>query len=175
MEATGDGSTLQPTLIVVMGVSASGKSTVGELLAARLGLPYADADEFHPPENIAKMSAGEPLTDDDRRPWLEGLGRWLAEHQARGGVATCSALKRRYRDVLTSHAPGVTFLYLRGDEATFAERMQGRKGHFMPMSLLRSQLETLEAPSQDERAVAVDAGLSPPAIVEDFLRRWQRA
>ena len=154
-----------------MGVSASGKSTVGELLAERLGSEYADADDFHPPENVEKMSAGEPLTDDDRRPWLDALGRWLGEHQQSGGVATCSALKRRYRDVLRRYAPGLTFLYLEGDEATFAERIRARKGHFMRASMLRSQLDTLEPPADDEAAIAVDARGTPSEIVDEFLRR----
>ena len=158
-------------LVVVMGVSASGKSTVGKLLADRLGLEYADADDFHPPANVAKMSAGAPLTDEDRRPWLEALGRWLHEREDAGAVATCSALKRRYRDTLRRHAPRLTFLYLAGDEATFAERIRARQGHFMPASMLRSQLDILEPPASEESAVALDAGESPSEIVAEFLRR----
>jgi len=121
--------------LVVMGVSGSGKSTVGAALAQRLRVPYGDADDFHPPENIAKMTAGEALDDDDRRPWLEAIGRWLAEHDE--GVVTCSALKRSYRDLLREHRPDVVFVHLHGDREVIARRQATRPGHFMPASLLR--------------------------------------
>ena len=159
-----------PPLLVVMGVSGSGKSTVGAALAQRLAVPFADADDFHPPANIAKMTAGQPLDDDDRHPWLEAIGSWLAGHVAGGGVMSCSALKRRYRDQLRRHAPAITFVHLAGDRAVIARRQASRPGHFMPASLLDSQFATLEPLDADERGVAIDVDQSVDAIVEDYLR-----
>lgn len=156
--------------VVVMGVSGSGKSTVGELLARRVGLDYADADDFHTDEAIEKMSAGEPLTHEDREPWLDAIGRWLADHQDVGAVATCSALKRRYRDVLRRHAPGAWFLFVDGSEDLIRERMGQRSKHFMPRSLLTSQLAALEPPEPDEQAITADAADSPDAIVAKFVQ-----
>ena len=115
--------------IVVMGVSGSGKSTVGAALAQRLRVPFADADDFHPPANIAKMTAGQPLDADDRHPWLETIGQWLVEH-ADGGVMSCSALKRKYRDQLRTHDPEVTFLYLAGTELDFSDGLNGKGFNF---------------------------------------------
>jgi gluconokinase len=155
--------------VVVMGVSGSGKSTVGELLAQRLDVPYADADEFHPPANVAKMSVGTPLTDDDRRPWLDAIGRWLDLHRTGGAVVTCSALKRSHRDALRAHAPDLWFLHCSGSFELIHERMTRRAHHFMPASLLRSQFETLETPGADERAVTEDVVQQPADMVEDFL------
>lgn len=154
--------------IVVMGVSGSGKSTVGAALAQRLRVPFADADDFHPAANIAKMSAGHPLDDDDRRPWLETIGNWLAEH-ADGGVMSCSALKRTYRDQLRSHCPEVEFLHLAGTPDVIGRRQASRPGHFMPASLLKSQFDTLEPLESDERGVAVDVDQNIDAIVESYL------
>lgn len=148
-----------------MGVSGSGKSTVGQALAGALRVPFADADEFHPAENIAKMSAGTPLTDGDRWPWLDGIGRWLAQRRESGAVATCSALKRSYRDALRAHAPDVWFLHLDVDRAVIAERVAHRSHHLMPASLLDSQLDALEVPEPDEIAVVVDAAAPPDDIV----------
>ena len=150
--------------IVVMGVSGSGKSTAGAALAQRLRVPFADADDFHPPENVAKMTAGEPLDDDDRRPWLDAIGEWLAEHDA--GVITCSALKRRYRDQLRGHRPDVEFVHLHGDREVITRRQATRPGHFMPASLLDSQFATLEALEDDERGFVVDVDQSVDRIVE---------
>ena len=130
--------------IVVMGVSGSGKSTVGAALAQRLRVPFADADDFHPPANIDKMTAGQPLNDDDRYPWLEAIGTWLAEHCDGGGAMSCSALKRKYRDQLRRHCPGVEFLHLSGTPEVIGRRQASRPGHFMPASLLQSQFATLE-------------------------------
>jgi len=155
--------------VVVMGVSGSGKSTVGELLADRLGLAYADADDFHTDEAIEKMAAGEPLTDKDRQPWLDAIGRWLAERQHEGAVATCSALKRRYRDVLRRHAPDAWFLFVDGSENLIRERMGERSKHFMPSSLLASQFDALEPPGPDEQAITAVAADSPDDIVANFL------
>src|SRR5690349_8450781 len=146
--------------IVVMGVSGSGKSTVGAALAQRLRVPFADADDFHPPANIAKMTAGEPLDDDDRHPWLEAIGEWLAERCATGGVMSCSALKHRYRDQLRRHCPSVRFLHLSGTPEIIGARQASRPGHFMPASLLASQFETLEPLAPDESGLTIDVGQS---------------
>ena len=156
-----------PHLVVVMGVSGSGKSTVGAALAQRLGVPYVDADDLHPPANIAKMSAGQPLDDDDRRPWLDTLGEWLAAHPD-GGVVSCSALKRDYRDQLRGHAPEVAFLHLEGSREVIARRQAGRPGHFMPASLMDSQFATLEPLQADERGVTVDVDQGVDAIVAAY-------
>jgi len=131
-------------LVVVAGVSGSGKTTVGTALARRLGVEYADADDFHSPENVAKMRAGEPLTDQDREPWLTSIGEWLADHTDRGGVVSCSALRRAHRQRLRDAAPPAVVLLLVGDESTLRNRLRDRPGHFMPESLLDSQLQALE-------------------------------
>lgn len=154
--------------VVVMGVSGSGKSTVGAALAQRLRVPFADADDFHPPANIAKMTAGHPLDDDDRRPWLEAIGDWLAEHSG-GGVMSCSALKRTYRDQLRGHCPQVEFLHLAGTPDVIGRRQASRPGHFMPASLLKSQFDTLEPLEPDEHGVVVDVDQNIDAIIENYL------
>ncbi len=167
-----DRVTLPPHL-VVMGVSGSGKTTVATRLADRLGRPFAEADDMHPPANVAKMSAGTPLTDADRRPWLATVRDWLTGQadQGRSAVVTCSALRRVYRDVLHEAAGGVTFVHLDGDPELLAERMAARKGHFMPPSLLRSQLDTLEPLEPDEDGVRVAIDGTPDEIVAEALRR----
>lgn len=157
-----------PVSVVVMGVSGSGKSTVGAALAQRLRVPFADADDFHPAANIEKMSAGHPLDDDDRRPWLESLGEWLAAH-ADGGVMSCSALKRAYRDRLRSHCSGVEFLHLAGTPEVIGRRQASRPGHFMPASLLASQFATLEPLSADERGVTIDVDQDIDSIVHEYV------
>ncbi|ORB82744.1 gluconate kinase [Mycobacterium kansasii] len=154
--------------VVVMGVSGSGKSTVGAALARRLGVPFLDADTVHPPANIAKMAAGEPLDDDDRHPWLQRVGQWLAAHRG-GGVASCSALKRSYRDQLRAHCPQLEFLHLGGSADVIGRRSANRAGHFMPVELLRSQQDTLEPLGGDESGVVVDVDQDVSAIVESFL------
>ena len=154
--------------VVVMGVSGSGKSTVGAALAQRLRVPFADADDFHSAENIAKMSAGQPLDDDDRRPWLESIGVWLAEH-GDGGVMSCSALKHEYRDRLRGHEPSVLFAHLAGSVEVIARRQASRPGHFMPTALLKSQFETLEPLTSDERGLTVDVDQSVDAIVDELV------
>lgn len=156
--------------IVVMGVSGSGKSTVGAALAQRLRVPFADADDFHPPANIAKMTAGIPLDDDDRYPWLEAIGAWLAEHCITGGVMSCSALKRKYRDQLRGHCPALEVLHLTGTPEVIGKRQASRPGHFMPASLLASQFKTLEPLGHDERGVDIDVDQSIDAIVESYVR-----
>lgn len=155
--------------VIVMGVAGSGKSTVGELLAERLGCDYADADEFHNPANVAKMAAGTPLTDEDRWPWLDAIADWLRQHEEQGCVVTCSALRRVYRDRLREGAPDARFLHLAGSPELMAERVGGRPHHFMPVELVRSQFETLEPPTDDEGAVTLDASETPEEIVEGFL------
>jgi len=155
--------------LVVMGVSGSGKSTVGAALAQRLGVPFADADDFHPPANIAKMKAGVPLDDDDRYPWLEAIGRWLADHCQRGGLMSCSALKRKYRDQMRRHCPQTEFVHLTGSPEVIAARQAGRPGHFMPASLMASQFATLEPLGPDERGVTLDVTHDIDSIVESYL------
>jgi gluconokinase len=155
--------------IVVMGVSGSGKSTVGAALAQRLRVPFADADDFHPPANIAKMTAGHPLDDDDRFPWLEAIGEWLAERCASGGVMSCSALKRKYRDQLRGHCADVAFLHLHGTPEVIGRRQASRPGHFMPASLLASQFDTLEPLGSDERGLRIDVDQSIDSIVETYV------
>jgi gluconokinase len=157
-------------LVVVMGISGVGKSAVGRELAERFGVEYVDGDDFHSEANIAKMSAGTPLTDDDRWPWLEDIGRWLAQHGADGGVVSCSALRRVYRDVLTDAAPRTLFLHLTGSHDLIRSRMEGRD-HFMPLSLLQSQEETLEPLQDDERGWAFDITPPPGQIVDEFVEK----
>ncbi|MCP9272529.1 gluconokinase [Mycolicibacterium arenosum] len=154
--------------IVVMGVSGSGKSTVGAALAQRLRVPFADADDFHPAANIAKMTAGEPLNDDDRYPWLETIGEWLAGRQA-GGVMSCSALKRKYRDQLRLHRADVEFLHLAGSQEVIGRRQASRPGHFMPAALLASQFDTLEPLQADERGVVINVDQDIDAIVQSYV------
>jgi gluconokinase len=162
-----------PQHLVVMGVAGSGKTTVATLLAQRLGTEYAEADQFHPEANIAKMSAGTPLTDDDRWPWLEAIRDWLsAEADAgRSGVVTCSALKRSYRDLLRTARGHVCFVHLDGSPDLLAERMAHRSGHFMPTSLLPSQLATLEPLDEDEPGFTVDVTRTPEEIADLVLDR----
>jgi gluconokinase len=158
-----------PPLLTVMGVSGSGKTTVGAALAQRLRVPYADADDFHPPENVAKMSAGIPLDDADRAPWLETIAGWLADHVATGGVTSCSALRRSYRDVLRRRAPGQVFVHCAGDRELIARRVAGRPGHFMPVALLDSQFATLEPLADDENGLVLDISRSVDDLVSDYL------
>lgn len=159
-------------LVVVMGVSGSGKSTVGTAVSQEARVPYADADDFHPVENINKMRAGLPLDDDDRRPWLDAVGKWLGTHFD-GGVMSCSALKRSYRDQLRNHVPELEFLYLQGSREVIADRQQHRHGHFMPTSLLTSQLATLEPLAPDEAGYTVDIDQPVDAVVADYLAQWR--
>ncbi|WP_121254232.1 gluconokinase [Nocardioides ferulae] len=159
------------TVLVVMGVSGCGKSTVGEGLSERLGWPFLEGDSLHPPENVAKMESGQPLTDDDRWPWLERIADWIEERHDAGedGVVTCSALKRSYRKVLDRRGDGVVFVFLHGERETLEARMRARTGHFMPASMLASQLETLEPPGADEPAIPVAIEQSPEEIVQQVV------
>jgi gluconokinase len=160
------------TVIVVMGVSGSGKTTVGTALASALGVEYAEADMFHPQANIDKMTSGVALTDGDRAPWLEAIAGWIRTHQDTGGVVTSSALKRRYRDVLRGGGDA-WFAHLHGDREILAERMQTRKGHFMPVSLLDSQLADLEPLARDEPGAVFDIRDTPGEITEAALAAFR--
>lgn len=158
-----------PLVVVVMGVAGTGKTTIGPLLAARFGVPYAEGDDFHPPANIAKMSAGIPLGDEDRWPWLDAIGEWAHERAGLGGVVSSSALKRSYRDRLRAAAPGVVFVHLTGDRALIEDRMSHREGHFMPTALLDSQFATLQPLGEDEFGVTVEVSGSPEEITEQAV------
>lgn len=154
--------------VVVMGVSGSGKTTVGAALADALGLRFVDGDALHPVANVAKMAAGIPLDDADRAPWLDAIGAVLAEGPV---VVACSALKRAYRDRLRAAAPGLQLVFLDGSPALLASRMSARPGHFMPTSLLDSQLATLERPGPDEQALTADIADPVPVIVTTLAER----
>jgi gluconokinase len=158
--------------IVVMGVSGCGKSTVGRLIAKRLGATFLDADDFHPPANVARMRAGIALTDADRAGWLDALSARLAGARETGEavVLACSALKRSYRDALRRAAPELALVHLAGSPALLAERIAARPGHYMPPSLLPSQLALLEAPGDDERAITLDAAAASDELVAAILR-----
>lgn len=153
-------------LLVAMGVSGSGKTTVGVALARRLRVPFADADDFHSQANIAKMSAGIPLDDADRWPWLRAVGQWLAAHAEHGGVMSCSALHRRYRDVLRDAAPTVRFVHLDGSIKVMRRRLAGRTGHFMPASLIDSQFAALEPLGADEPGMVLDVDRPVDELVD---------
>ncbi len=162
-----------PLVLVVMGVSGSGKSTVGEDLAARLHAEYQEGDALHPPANVDKMSHGIPLTDADRRPWLLAIAAvidgWL--ERRRPGVVACSALKRAYRDILIGRRQGVALIYLEGSHELIAQRMAARHGHFMPTALLDSQFATLEPPGADESPIVVSVDAPSDAIVETIMQQ----
>jgi gluconokinase/6-phosphogluconolactonase len=159
-------------LILIMGVAGSGKSTIGALLAERLGASFSDGDSFHPPANIAKMSAGTPLTDEDRRPWLEAIAAHIDSLRAKGerAVVACSALKRAYRRILIGERRDVRLVYLDADRAAIVSRFGERTGHFMPVSLVESQFAALEPPSADENPVVVSIARSPAEIVDAILK-----
>ena len=162
---------MSSTTVVLMGVAGCGKSTVMAVLAARLGWVTAEGDDFHSPGNVAKMRAGIPLTDEDRRPWLAALAAWIGEREAAGGgagddaVVTCSALKRSYRGILREGHPSVVFVHLQVPTATLAARLEQRRGHYMPPALLASQLETLEPLGSDEPGWTLPAESGSEAVV----------
>ena len=162
-----------PPLVVVMGVTGSGKTTAGEALGARLGLRYSDADGFHPQANVDKMHAGHPLTDDDRWPWLDAVGSWLADYTGTGAIVSCSALRRVYRDRLRTKAPTAVCWHLAGPREVVRQRMEARRDHFMPASLLDSQYATLEPLQPDERGMTADLDQSVQALVDEFVS-WLR-
>lgn len=158
-------------LIVVMGVSGCGKSTIGAALAEKLGVHFIDGDRLHPQTNVEKMSRGIPLDDRDRFPWLADIGRTLKDYRCSGLVLACSALKRIYRDAIRWEAPESIFVHLEGDASVISERMNGRRGHFMPPSLLTSQLETLERLNPDETGFTVSIRQPVASIIDDAVQR----
>ncbi len=162
--------------IVVMGVSGAGKSTVGAMLAERLGWPFEDGDAFHPPANVEKMRAGTPLTDEDRWPWLAAIAARIAAARAggRGVVIACSALRRAYRDVLRAGHADIRFLHLTGDPALIMARQAARQGHYMPASLVASQFATLEPPETEADVIDLDVDPEPPAIVQKTIAALRR-
>ena len=162
-----------PCALIVMGVSGSGKSTIAEQLAERLAWSYEDGDRFHPASNVAKMSAGHPLTDEDRWPWLQAIADEIDRACKAGehAVIACSALKRAYRDVLVHGRNDVRIVFLDGTQQLIADRLAQRKGHFMPPGLLDSQFKTLEPPDADENPVTVSIDASVDAIVDDIVRQ----
>ncbi len=163
---------MAPTIAVIMGVSGSGKSTVAIPLARRLGWDFQEGDALHPAANIAKMSAGIALDDADRAPWLAAIAAWIDAQAAAGkpGVVTCSALKRAYRDILTTGRPQVRIVYLRGSQSLIAARLAARTGHFMPPSLLDSQFAALQEPTPAEGAIVIDIDQPVTAQVDDIVR-----
>ena len=160
-----------PAAVIIMGVSGCGKSTIGALLASQLRWEFEDADWLHPAANVDKMHNGIPLTDEDRRPWLAAIAAWIDHSRRSGGraVVACSALKRRYRDVLIGDRSDVRLVYLKGDEALIARRIATRHEHFMPRSLLHSQFEALEEPGPDENPIIVSIEPQPREIVAKIL------
>ena len=164
------------TIVVVMGVSGSGKTTVAAMLAGRLNVHFLEGDDLHPPANVQKMRGGTPLTDDDRWPWLKAIARRIDEWRAasEGGVVTCSALKRAYRRIIIGDRPEVTLVYLKGSQEVIHARMAARHEHFMPVALLANQFTVLEEPGPDERPIVVDVAPSPAAIVATIMRELEK-
>lgn len=165
---------VEPTtapVLVIMGVSGSGKSTIALELERRLGWAFQEGDDLHPPANVAKMGAGTPLDDADRAPWLDAVAGWIDGQATRGepGIVTCSALRRRYRDVL--RRPEVMFVLLEAGRGVLADRVEHRPGHFMPASLLASQVDALEAPAGDERSITVETTGDPAANADEIIGR----
>lgn len=158
-------------IVIVMGVSGSGKTIVAQGIATAMGWEFAEGDTFHPQANVAKMASGHPLTDEDRWPWLRAIGAWIDEHNLRGtsAVIACSALRRVYRDLLREGRPNVRFCHVTADPALIEERMEHRKGHFMPASLLPSQLATLENLQTDEPGLTVSAAGAPDDVLHGVL------
>jgi carbohydrate kinase (thermoresistant glucokinase family) len=158
-------------IVIVAGVSGSGKTTVGALLAGRMHWPFADADGFHPAANVEKMRAGTPLTDDDRWPWLRSIAAWMDERAALGesAVVTCSALRRSYRDLLLGGRPEARMVFLATDPEVITRRLAARVGHFFPGQLLSSQLQALEPPQPDERVLTVVPGDDPAVTAQSII------
>ena len=165
----------KPVIVVVMGVSGSGKSTVAAMLAAALGCQFQEGDDLHPPENVEKMRSGTPLSDADRMPWLRRIAKEIDGWRARSecGVLTCSALKRSYRDVIIGERHNVVLVYLKGSHELIRQRMIARHEHFMPVALLDSQLATLEEPTPDEHPIVVDICGKPAEIAHEIVRQLE--
>jgi gluconokinase len=163
------------TVLIVMGVSGSGKTTIAVPLAKTLGWRFQEGDDLHPPANVAKMHSGTPLTDEDRWPWLRAIAALIDEWRAAGvsGVITCSALKHVYRDILIGDRADVRLVYLQGDQELISARLQARHGHFMPATLLDSQFATLEEPGADEHPITVHIGPAPEVLVAEIVRQLQ--
>ena len=168
---------LAPHVLVVMGVSGVGKTSVAKALVDRTGWAFQEGDDLHPEANRAKMAAGTPLDDDDRRPWLRRIAEWIGTQEAagRGGVVTCSALRRSYRDLLCDGHPSVRFVHLLADEEVLTDRVTNRHGHYMPPALLRSQLDTLEPLGPDEPGVQVETHGDPAAVADRALEALQHS
>jgi carbohydrate kinase (thermoresistant glucokinase family) len=164
------------TIVVVMGVSGSGKTTVAAMLAGRLHVQFLEGDDLHPPANVEKMRGGTPLTDDDRRPWLKAIARRIDDWRAagEGGVVTCSALKRAYRRIIIGDRREVALVYLRGSQDLIHARMAARHEHFMPVALLANQFTVLEEPGPDERPIVVDVAPGPAEIVATIMRELEK-
>lgn len=167
-----DASIDKPVVLVLMGVSGCGKTTVAAILSGRLDWPFEEGDALHPQSNIDKMHAGHPLTDEDRAPWLEKVAQWVEQclDAGQNGLITCSALKRAYRDIINRRGHGVEFVYLAGSKETIANRLAARHGHFMPATLLDSQFEALQEPTADEPAIRVDIGPAPSTIANTIIQ-----
>jgi carbohydrate kinase (thermoresistant glucokinase family) len=163
-------------VLIIMGVSGCGKTTIAELLSRELGWEYRDGDEFHPQANVDKMHSGTPLTDEDRWPWLKAIAAWIDDKRQAGehAIVTCSALKKSYRDILIDSREDVALIYLKGDEELIADRLSKRKGHFMPKGLLHSQFQTLEEPGPDEHPITVSIVPAPAEIVAAILEELGR-
>jgi gluconokinase len=157
-------------ILLLMGVSGSGKTTIGAMLAGRLGWTYAEADDFHPPANVQKMHEGIPLNDDDRRPWLEATAAWMKD-QTGPAVVTSSALKRKYRDLLRTGRPDLRLVYLEGSHSLIGKRLAARHGHFFPKQLLDSQFADLEAPGPAEDPLVVSIDAAPEQVVQEIIER----
>lgn len=162
-----------PTVLLLMGVAGCGKSTIGQRLSRRLGWEFRDADSFHPPANIEKMSSGAPLTDEDRWPWLDAISAWIDEHMKAGtpAIVSCSALKKAYRARIIGERSAVQLVYLKGSKNLIGDRMARRKNHFMPTTLLDSQFTTLEEPGPAEKPLVVNVTLPPNRIVDQIISR----
>jgi len=162
-----------PMVLLLMGVAGCGKSTIGQRLSRRLGWEFRDADSFHPPANIAKMSSGTPLTDDDRWPWLDAIAAWIDQHTTTKtpAIVSCSALKRAYRSRILGARAAVQLVYLKGSKEIISDRMSRRRNHFMPTALLDSQFATLEEPGPTERPLVVNVALPPNRIAEHIISR----
>lgn len=160
-----------PSILLLMGVSGCGKTTTAQRLSRRLGWTFRDGDTFHPPTNVEKMASGQPLTDDDRWPWLDAIGLWIDEQRLANAnaIVTCSALKRTYRQRLLHGRPDVQLVYLKGSRSLIADRISRRRNHFMPAKLLDSQFSTLEEPLGHERPLVVNVAMPPNRVVERIL------